>query len=231
MADRAQRDQPVWRGSDDEVTRRGQVRTAYNAWSSAYDHDANKTRDLNASLLRTRELGTRGARILECGCGTGGNTASLAREARHVVGLDLSEGMLARARRRLAGTPARVDLVQTDLTAPWPVRPGFDLVVVTLVLEHVDALAHVHAEARRVLRPGGHLYLAELHPDRQRRGSQARYRDASSGEEAKVPAVVRDLETFVEAGKAAGFELRQLGEHFAPGDEVLRLVSLWWGRS
>ncbi|WP_244210738.1 class I SAM-dependent methyltransferase [Amycolatopsis kentuckyensis] len=44
---------------------------------------------------------------------------------------------------------------------------GADLVVCGLALTHVPALA----EFARVLRPGGHLVLADMHPDRAAQGA------------------------------------------------------------
>ncbi len=79
-----------------------------------------------------------------------------------------------------------------------------------LVLEHVAALHPVLAEAHRVLRPGGLLFLCELHPYRQICGAQAQFQ----GEEGLVlvetyPHAVSD---YVNAALDSGFGLVRLGE-------------------
>src|SRR2546430_13051735 len=62
-----------------------------------------------------------GARVLEVGCGTGRNLAHLVQavgEQGHVYGVDLSEGMLEKARELSANAEWRnVTLIQSDATA------------------------------------------------------------------------------------------------------------------
>lgn len=64
-------------------------------WSSQYDTDRNRTRDLEALELREALAGQRFRRILEIGCGTGKNTQWLHGICRKCTAVDLSEGMLA----------------------------------------------------------------------------------------------------------------------------------------
>jgi SAM-dependent methyltransferase len=58
-----------------------------------------------------------GGPVLELGCGTGRIALPLARAGVHVVGIDRSEPMLARARKRVrrAAMAGRVDLVRGDI--------------------------------------------------------------------------------------------------------------------
>src|SRR5207245_2491950 len=75
-----------------------------------------------------------------------------------------------------------VRFVQHDLRMPWPVAAAsIDVAVGNLVLEHIESLAPVFAEAARVVRPGGQLFICELHPARQRRGGQAHFTYAATG--------------------------------------------------
>src|SRR5919197_4852647 len=115
-----------------------EIRKAYNAWVHQYDTDANPTRDLNAKVLRQQPFTLAGQWVLEIGCGTGSNTIWLANRAQFVVGVDIAEGMLRKARRRL-GT-LNVHVLQADITKPWPLDQAFDVIVANLVLEHVKDL-------------------------------------------------------------------------------------------
>jgi malonyl-CoA O-methyltransferase len=212
------------------------VAGAYDRWSASYDEDRNATRDLDAEGVRAAPLGVAGRDVLELGCGTGKNTVWLAARARTVVGLDFSAGMLAQARRRLdaAGEAAPVRLVRHDVREPWPVADGaVDLVIGNLVLEHVERLPPIFAEGYRVLRPGGRLFLCELHPYRQWRGGQARFTDAATGETVHVAAHVHTVAEYVNGGLDAGLALRHLGEWLeadaTPGDPP-RLVSVRFER-
>lgn len=148
------------------------TRDAYEHWARTYDTAENRTRDLDALVLRGTELPLSGARVIEFGAGTGKNTEYLAENAASVLALDFSPAMLERARAR--GLGEHVTFAEQDITQPWPAGDASaDLVVGNLVLEHVEDLSPVYAEIGRVLKPGGILFISELHPDRQARGSQA----------------------------------------------------------
>jgi len=160
---------------------RSDVAQAYDRWSRRYDDDHNATRDLDARVVRQSPLHLGGARVLELGCGTGKNSEWLAAQARELVALDFSPGMLDVARRRVSA--AHVRFVEHDITRAWPVEAAsVDVVVGNLVLEHLPDLQPVFSEAARVLRPGGELFLCELHPYRQLRGGQAHFEDAETNE-------------------------------------------------
>jgi SAM-dependent methyltransferase len=114
-----------------------------------------------------------------------------------------------------------------DATRPWPFRDrAFDAVVVSLVLEHVEALAPVYAEAGRVLARGGELQVAELHPRRQERGSRARYVDPASGTTRQIAAWVHPEAEHRAAAAAAGLALVARDELAADGDALPRLLRL-----
>ncbi|WP_241582192.1 class I SAM-dependent methyltransferase, partial [Rosenbergiella nectarea] len=75
--------------------------------------------------------------------------------------------MLARARAEVPGAGFRLG----ELTR-LPVEDGaVDLVVCALALAHVPDLEPVLAEFARVLRPGGHLVISDMHPEVVARGS------------------------------------------------------------
>jgi malonyl-CoA O-methyltransferase len=135
--------------------------------------------------------------------------------------------MLDVARRRVRA--AHVRFGEHDITRPWPVEPAScDVVVGNLVLEHVRELGPVYAEASRALRPGGHLYVCELHPYRQLRGGQAHFEDTETNQIVPVTAFQHSVGEYVNGAIAVGFVLRALGEHLeesAPPDAAPRLLS------
>jgi SAM-dependent methyltransferase len=109
-------------------------------------------------------------RILDFGCGTGGTTVALALSrlgASRVVGVDANARAVEAARVRAAGydlTPPRVELQHVAAGQPLPFADdSFDLVVTVSVLEFItDAGQRNRAvsELRRVVRPGGFLYIS-----------------------------------------------------------------------
>lgn len=193
------------------------VRTSYDRWSGHYDAMENRTRDLEAKALRSL-LGTMHVeRCLEVGCGTGKNTAWLLEHAAQVTAVDLSEGMLAKAREKVRS--GRVDFQQADILRPWPFgESAYDLVTFSLVLEHVERLGPVLAEAARALRPDGRLYIGELHPFKQYAGTKARF--AAEGGEQVVPCFDHHLTDFVHAAEGAGLVLARIEEHFDAEDRT-----------
>ncbi|MFT8243786.1 methyltransferase domain-containing protein [Roseomonas sp. BN140053] len=103
--------------------------------------------------------------VLDLGCGTGRVAAALAPRCRAVLGLDVSPGMVAEARRRHAGvTGLRFEWTPgTEL--PALDGQGFDLVLAVdsfpYLVEAGVAEAQVAAIAAR-LRPGGALAVLNL---------------------------------------------------------------------
>lgn len=212
---------------------RDDVERAYDRWAASYDQDKNATRDLDAAVVRRAPLDLADRDVLELGCGTGKNTVWLAEHARHVTAIDFSDAMIARAHERL-GT-SNVKFVRHDVREPWPVAAAsVDVVIGNLILEHVHDLAPVFFEATRVLRPGGQLFICELHPYRQLLGVQAHFTDPSTAEEVKVTAHDHTVSEFVNGGIGAGLSLRELGEWLEEGaaaDAPPRLISLLFDRA
>lgn len=98
------------------------------------------------------------AMALDLGCGTGLMGAALRDRVRHLVGVDLSPGMLALARAKLHRDRALYDrLVEGELTAflAGEGPASADLCLAADVLIYVADLGPVLAEIGRVLRPGG----------------------------------------------------------------------------
>jgi ubiquinone/menaquinone biosynthesis C-methylase UbiE len=98
--------------------------------------------------------------VLEVGVGTGRNLPFYPDDVR-LTGIELSEQMLAVARRRARELGREVDLRQGDAQAlPFP-DAAFDAVVCTLSLCSIPDDRKAVAEMKRVLRPGGRLLLLD----------------------------------------------------------------------
>lgn len=97
-------------------------------------------------------------RVLDIACGEGYGSAILARTARHVVGVDIEESVVAHAHAKYASenTTFRVGRCEN---IPVPDHT-IDLVVSFETLEHTCDQDQALAEFRRVLEPGGVLILS-----------------------------------------------------------------------
>lgn len=104
--------------------------------------------------------------VLEIGAGTGHGVAAMSRRVGadgHVVGLDLSAGMLLTAGR--VRTPDRnVILVRGDARSLCFAAAQFDAVLLSFTLESFSAgdMARVLAEIHRVLRAGGRIAVVAV---------------------------------------------------------------------
>ena len=117
----------------------------------------------NRAVVRDRLRTLRaqfGGRLLDVGCGTGFIIDLAADLFDHVRGIDVTPAMLARVPRR-----ANVQVYTAD-AAQLPFGAGqFDVVSAYSFFHHLQNLDPVLAEAHRVLRPGGCLYV-DLEPNR-----------------------------------------------------------------
>lgn len=112
---------------------------------------------------------TRGARILDAGCGTGLLTLSLLRALRfpvHITALDLSATSIVEAKKAVSHSPGRQrDVAFTQgnvLSLPFSDN-SFDLVVTSGALEYVP-LKDGLTELARVIAPEGHLLHLPCRP-------------------------------------------------------------------
>ena len=116
-----------------------------------------------------------GARVLDLACGTGQNLDGLLAAigpAGRVVGVDVSPGMLGRARERVRrlGADDRVTLVEADATrldADDVGGGGFDGVLCTLGLTAMPAWQGAFARSFGLLRPGGRYVLLDVVAERR----------------------------------------------------------------
>lgn len=157
------------------VTRsKAEAKTAYDALSGWYDLLAGSSeRKFREECLRMLNVRV-GETVLEIGFGTGEALLSLARSTGtqgNVFGIDISDGMCARAQLRLrkAGLADYVELKSGDATT-LPFSSGsMDAVFMAFTLELFDTpeIPVVIAECRRVLRQGGRIGLVAMaRPDR-----------------------------------------------------------------
>jgi demethylmenaquinone methyltransferase/2-methoxy-6-polyprenyl-1,4-benzoquinol methylase len=99
-----------------------------------------------------------GDRVLDACCGTGDLAVAAQHAGGKVTGVDFSERMLERARRK----SGEVEWVQGDaLALPFP-DGAFDAATVGFGVRNLDDLERGLAELRRVLRPGGRLAILEI---------------------------------------------------------------------
>ncbi len=200
------------------------IQTAYNEWSEIYDSNDNLTRDLDQKITRDTFTNQQFDSILELGCGTGKNTAFLVQIGKNVHALDFSQGMIEKAKEKVRAGNIRFSMA--DLTKQWPCEnETYDLITCNLVLEHIQDLNHIFSEAARTLRPNGKLFINELHPFKQYRGTKARFERGK--EIIEVEAFTHHISDFTNAAAANKLKLEKLNEYWHEADQSKppRLIS------
>jgi SAM-dependent methyltransferase len=103
----------------------------------------------------SRELGS-SDRVLDLGSGAGEFTAEIDRQGHEVIGAEVAQAAIDRARRRYPDL--EFSLVPFDGPLPFADN-AFDLVWASEVIEHVADTARWLSEVRRVLTPRGRVLI------------------------------------------------------------------------
>ncbi len=143
------------------TTRRIQTEQ-FDRWAQVYDEQPNPMLTLEERALGSLLPDLTGLEVLDLGCGTGRGLALAAgRNAGSLTGVDRSHEMLAVAGRKLG---RRAKLICADATrVPLP-DGSADVIIASFLASHIQDLPAFALEVHRLLRSGGHLFLADVHP-------------------------------------------------------------------
>jgi SAM-dependent methyltransferase len=213
----------------------------YNRWAKVYDTDGNILQAIDDHLipsLLTSSFSLLPAispiTITELGAGTGRNTVKLLSPTSNVQikainALDLSPGMLEVAKKRCqdvlssvaaqtSTVPPSIQFLEFDALNPaqFPsvqkLEGQADLVISTLVLEHLPSDVFFKTVASLLKPSGGILVLTNMHAEMGRKG-QAGFVDESIGEKVRGISFNYEVKEVVDEGKKFGFELvGEMGE-------------------
>ena len=194
------------------------IQQSYNAWAQQYDTNINKTRDLEAIALRETLAPLGITTCLEIGCGTGKNAVWLAGRVASLTSVDFSEEMLQKAKEKV--TAPHVKFVQADINNDWHFAEtaAYDLVSFSLVLEHISDIDAVFKKTAEALKPGGYVYVGELHPFKQYAGSKARFE--VDGDTHVVDCYTHHVSDFVAAAKKPRLTVADVKEYFDEDDKT-----------
>lgn len=185
------------------------VRTGYGEWVPTYEDTVQDAMDIALLGELTDPAWSKIERAADLGCGTG-RTAAWLREhgVAAIDGVDLTPEMLAIARKR--GLHER--LIEADVADTGLESGAYDLVIASLVDEHLPALEPLYAEAARLARPGGHLVVVAFHPHFIMASGMPTHFTAASGEPVAIETHVHLISEHVRSGLEAGFTLAEMHE-------------------
>lgn len=165
----------------------------YDAWSEEYDQFNNPLISLADFALQNHPLLVEDKVILELGCGTGRNIRHIQKGGyKKYIGIDGSKLMLSKARNAYS---AKTEFILADLSGPLPIEDGvIDIILISLVLEHLKDLNQILKECSRVLKKGGQLRILEIHEDLTSKGVGAHFE--KDGVTFVLPSYIHSQEEF-----------------------------------
>jgi len=197
------------------------VRRGYGEWVDTYEQTVEDAMDIE--LLESLEHVTWAGEAADLGCGTGRTGIWLKDKGVEAIdGVDLTPEMLAVARSR--GVHRR--LVEADVATTGLADEAYDLVVTSLVDEHLADLRPLYAEAYRLAKPGATYVLVGYHPHFIMAAGMPTHYDSASGEPVAIETHIHLLSEHTEAGLRAGWELAELKERVID-DVWLELKPKW----
>jgi ubiquinone/menaquinone biosynthesis C-methylase UbiE len=201
------------------------IQQAYDQWAAQYDTNLNKTRDLEAIALQDILEKILFTTCLEIGCGTGKNTEWLQTKASAITAVDFSEAMLAKAKEKI--TTPKVSFHKADIMLPWQfATEQYDLIVFSLILEHVQDLDFIFKEAAMACKQNAYVYIGELHPYKQYNGSRARF--DTDDKTIILTCFTHSISEYTKAAKNNNFHIVDIQEFYDEGDKatIPRILSM-----
>jgi len=153
---------------DSSLNKKQQVEQMFDKISGNYD-GLNRVISFGIDVKWRRKVieivkNTRPDAVLDIATGTGDLAITLAKtNASKIVGLDISEGMLAVGKKKIAekGLSEKIEMVQADSEALPFKDNSFDAITVAFGVRNFEHLKKGLAEIYRVLKPGGIFVVLE----------------------------------------------------------------------
>ena len=184
------------------------VQHGYGLWHQSYDDDVEDMMDF-AALGQLKSVDWRSRRFAaDLGCGTGRTAVWLHRKCTPTIdGVDISPEMLAKAETQ----GLHRELREADVRASTLPSGAYDLVICSLVEEHLPDLRPLYREAHRLMAASGVFVLVGLHPFFIMRAGMPTHFEGGSGPVA-IETHIHLPSEHVAAGREAGLVAEELVE-------------------
>jgi ArsR family transcriptional regulator len=142
--------------------RRERSREFFDRAAASWDTGRSESLGQHAGGLALAGLLPRDLTVLDLGTGTGSLLPALGRYVDRVLAVDMSRGMLERARERMTEDGAGLELLRADVERlPLP-NASVDGVVANMILHHLDQPGDALREIARVLGPDGRGVIVDF---------------------------------------------------------------------
>lgn len=101
-----------------------------------------------------------GMRVLEAGCGVGGNLLPFAEAGCWTVGVDIAEWKIGEAERLFSKYGAKGRFIASDFFSLNDLEGNFDLIICHDVIEHIADKVSFLGEMKKYLKAGGAVFMA-----------------------------------------------------------------------
>jgi malonyl-CoA O-methyltransferase len=119
--------------------------------------------------------------------------------------------MISKARKKLISKPCSFSLA--DLTLALPFKSGvFDLIVSSLVIEHIPSISFFLANLKKAAAPKARILITGLHPTMQKLGVQARFQKEKNGNHFLPQAYSQKISDYINAAVKTGLKVIKLEE-------------------
>lgn len=183
------------------------MKEGYRLWASTYDIMPNLLIEIEEPIVKSLLKKFAPGNALDAACGTGRYSKYLEYLGHRVTGLDLSPAMLSKAKAE----NLKINFIKGNLEKLPFKDYSFDLVVCALTLTHLPNIKPAISELFRVLRPGGHVILSDIHPWIVAMGGQADFHD-EKGNHGYITNYIHWHSKYFQNFKDTGFEVEQFIE-------------------
>lgn len=180
---------------------------AYDAWSKSYD-SPNMLIAMERNILLDLAGDVTGKKVLDAGCGTGRQAIKFAKNGAKVFGQDISKGMISKAIENSIGWDIKYKV--GNLKKIKFQDDYFDIIINSLVLDHIKNPNIVFKEFNRVLKQKGIVLITTVDPFTPLNVVGARF--MQDGKEIWIKSFTHSFEDYFTAIKTNGFELVDLKE-------------------
>jgi SAM-dependent methyltransferase len=199
------------------------VRSGYGEWVDTYEKTVKDAMDIALLDQLVTPRWSQARRVVDLGCGTGRTAAWLRRhDVGSIDGVDLTPEMLDAARSR----GAHDRLVEADVAATGLDAGSYDLVIASLIDEHLDDVGPLYREAARLGAAGATFVLVAYHPHFIMATGMPTHFTNAAGEPIAIETNVHLISEHVTAGLRAGWTLIEMRERVID-DEWLALKPKW----
>src|SRR5271165_3696019 len=181
---------------------------AYACWAPTYDETPNPLLALEERSLAPMMSSFFAKDMVELGCGTGRWLQRLEKAGlKSLAGVDISDAMLAEAKRKCLPSTS---VIHSDCTTTTLPDHGADCILASFILSYVQDLRKFADEAARILRPAGTIIVSDLHPNTSSYAWRRTF--SKAGRLFEIATFRYSLPELVNAMSAAGFMLEGMHE-------------------